>query len=145
MIQEQLNNADIWQNDNGTANIDSAPYWVFCVHIFFENQAHDSNTPARQPYMMYIQELQQHIHSRMNGHFIEEERMTVNRLDLLVIGDASHMSKEDTETALNDTLRAICDDLNEKWFKPEENKLTYDFHPIQSYEKYLWTKDTYLK
>lgn len=146
MIQEHLTNAAMWQKGDGTVSIDLVPYRVFCAHFFFENQAHDGNIPARQPLMMYIQELLQQIHGNVAGIFmLVEERVNVDRVDILVIGEALHRSEQDIENILNSTLRAICDNVNAKWFKPEENKITYDFHPIQSYEKYLWIKDAYLK
>jgi len=146
MIQDQLQNADMWLNGDGTVNIDLLPHWVFCAHFFFDNQAHDGNVPAQQPLKMYSNDLLQQIRTNMVGNFtLIEERVNENRVDILVIGDASHVVEQKCENAFKNILRTICDSVNTKWFDQEENKITYDFHPIQSYEKYLWAKDRYLK
>lgn len=147
MIQKQLQNADMWLNGDGTVNIDLVPRWVFCAHFFFENQAHDGNVPAQHPLMMYIDDLMQQIHNNMVvvNFTLVEEHVNDNRVDILVIGDASHVVEQESENVLKNILRAICDSVNTKWFDQEENKITYDFHPIQSYEKYLWAKEIYLK
>ena len=146
MIQEQLQNVEMWKKGDGSVNIDLIQHWVFIAHFLFENQPHDGNLPAHKPLMAYAQDLLQQIHCNFNGSFaLVEDRVCEDRVDILVIGEASHISEHDAENALVNILRACCDTVNAKWFKPEENKLTYDYHPIQSHEKYLWAKDMYLK